>query len=475
MTASIFWYDFETTGIQAHIDRAIQVAGIRTNEQLEEIGEPLNLYCKLSDDILPHPISSLVTGIMPQTLQEQGLTEIEFIERLHEQLIVPQTCTAGFNNLRFDDEMTRATLYRNFYDPYAREWQGGNSRWDLLDVLRCTWALRPQGINWPEHEGRVSFKLEHFTQANHIEHGQAHDALADVRATIAVARLLRDRQPKLFDYLYGLRRKDAVQARIRLMQPLLHVSSKFSVERHCLAPVLPLAWHPTNRNALIVYDLHADITPLLECDAQTLKSRLYTRHSDLAEGEVPVGLKLIHINKSPVIAPLSVLRDEDTQRLAFDHDLLQRHYQLLRDSRANWQDKLDEVYQETREFAEQDVEQQLYSGFFSPRDRQLSNKLRLAEPEQLQPERWPFDDARLLELLFRYRARHYPDSLSGAEQQQWTAFCRARLSGEQLGASLTISDYLAAYAQLSAAEQAHPAVQAWRSHVQVLQQRYQLP
>ncbi len=72
---------------------------------------------------------------------------------------MPQTCTAGFNNLRFDDEMTRATLYRNFYDPYAREWQGGNSRWDLLDVLRCTWALRPQGINWPEHEGRVSLSL----------------------------------------------------------------------------------------------------------------------------------------------------------------------------------------------------------------------------------------------------------------------------------------------------------------------------
>nr|MBP7958895.1 exodeoxyribonuclease I [Thiopseudomonas sp.] len=176
----------------------------------------------------------------------------------------------------------------------------------------------------------------------------------------------------------------------------------------------------------------------------------------------------------PVIAPLSVLRDEDTQRLAFDHDLLQRNYQLLSDSCADWQDKLAEVYQETREFAEQDVEQQLYSGFLSPRDRQLSNKLRLAEPEQLQPERWPFDDARLLELLFRYRARHYPDSLSAAEQQQWTVFCRARLSGEQLGAPLTISDYMTAYAELSEAEQAHPAVQAWRSYVQALQQRYQL-
>ena len=474
MTASIFWYDFETTGIDPHSDRAIQVAGIRTNEQLEEVGEPLNIYCQLSDDILPHPMSSLITGILPQTLHEQGLSEIEFIERLHEQMSVPQTCSAGFNSLRFDDEMTRATLYRNFYDPYAREWQGGNSRWDLIDVLRCTWALRPEGIVWPEQDGRVTFRLERFTEANQIEHGQAHDALSDVRATIAAARLLRERQPKLFDYLYGLRRKDAVQARIRLMQPMLHVSGKFSVERHCLAPVLPLAWHPTNRNALIVYDLHADVTPLLECDAQTLKARLYTRHADLPEGELPVALKLIHINKSPVIAPLNVLRDEDSQRLAFDHDLLQRNYQLLSDRRADWQDKLDTIYQETRAFAEQDIEQQLYNGFFGSRDRQLSNKLRLAAPEQLQPERWPFDDARLSELLFRYRGRHYLHTLSSEEQQQWTAFCRARLTGEHNGAPLTLPDYLTAYTELSEVDRAHPAVQAWRQYVQDLQQRYQL-
>ena len=474
MSASIFWYDFETTGINPYSDRAIQVAGIRTNEQLEEIGEPFNIYCRLSDDILPHPISSLVTGIMPQTLQEQGLTEVEFIQRLHEQLIVPQTCTAGFNNLRFDDEMTRATLYRNFYDPYAREWQGGNSRWDLIDVLRCTWALRPEGIQWPEQDGRVTFKLERFTEANQIDHGQAHDALADVRATIAVARLLRERQPKLFDYLYGLRRKDAVQARIRLMQPMLHVSGRFAVERHCLAPVLPLAWHPTNRNALIVYDLHADVTPLLECDAVTLQSRLYTRHADLAEGELPVGLKLIHINKSPMIAPLNVLRAEDIQRLAFDYELLQRNLQLLTERRSDWQDKLDKVYQDTREFAEQDIEQQLYSGFLNPRDRQLCNAVRTAEPEQLQAARWPFDDERMIELLFRYRGRYYPDTLNATEQQQWVEFCRARLTDEQAGAPLTIKGYLAAYQALSEVEQAHPAAQAWRQYVQDLQQRYQL-
>src|SRR5690554_656815 len=277
---------------------------------------------------------------MPQTLQEQGLSEIEFIERLHQHMIQPGTCSAGFNNLRFDDEMTRASLYRNFYDPYAREWQGGNSRWDLINVLRCTWALRPEGIEWPEHDGRVSFKLENFTAANEIEHGQAHDALSDVRATIAVARLLREKQPQLYDYLYNLRRKSAVQERIRMMQPMLHVSGMFSVDRHCLAPVLPLAWHPTNRNALIVADLHGDVTPLLELDAQVIKERLYTKHDNLADGQLPIPLKLIYINRSPVVAPMGVLRDEDVQRIGFDHARWQANYQLLKENSAQWQDKL---------------------------------------------------------------------------------------------------------------------------------------
>lgn len=474
MTASIFWYDFETTGIQAQSDRPIQVAGIRTNEQLEEVGEPLNIYCQLSDDILPHPVSSLVTGIGPEVLQQRGLLEVDFIEQLHQEMMRPNTCTAGFNSIRFDDEMTRATLYRNFYDPYAREWQGGNSRWDLIDVLRCTWALRPEGIQWPELEGRVSFKLERFTAANQIEHGQAHDALADVRATIAVARLLRERQPQLFDYLYGLRRKSAVLERVRLLQPILHISGMFSVERHCLAPVLPLAWHPTNRNALIVCDLHADVTPLLELDAETLKARLYTRHDALKEGEKPIPLKLIHINRSPVLAPLGVLREEDTQRLAFDHGLWQANYQLLKDNSVQWQDKLSIVYQEQREFAEQDPEQQLYSGFLGPRDRKLSDEVRRAAPEKLLPEFWPFDDARLPELLFRYRGRNYPHTLSEDELQQWALFCRARLTGERMGAPLNMAGYLSAYAELTPEQQLNPAVQAWRHYVHGIQQRYQL-
>ncbi len=215
MAASIFWYDYETTGISPRRDRPLQVAGIRTDEALEEIGEPLNLYCKPADDVLPHPVACLVTGITPRILTERGLCEAEFMTRLHAQMAVPGTCVAGYNNLRFDDEMTRYSLYRNFFDPYAREWQGGNSRWDLIDLVRAAYALRPEGLQWPQEEGRVTLKLERLTEANGLSHQQAHDALSDVRATIALARLVRQRQPRLFDYLYSC----AASTRLRRAAP----------------------------------------------------------------------------------------------------------------------------------------------------------------------------------------------------------------------------------------------------------------
>ena len=160
MTPSIFWYDFETTGISPSRDRPLQVAGIRTNEALEEIGEPLNIYCRPGDDILPHPAACPVTGITPAVLQQKGMCEAQFVHHLHRELSTPGTCGAGYNSLRFDDEVTRYSLYRNFYDPYAREWQGGNSRWDLIDLVRTAYALRPEGIGWPEDDGRVTLKLE---------------------------------------------------------------------------------------------------------------------------------------------------------------------------------------------------------------------------------------------------------------------------------------------------------------------------
>ena len=476
LSHSIFWYDYETTGVNPRCDRPIQVAGIRTDEALNEIAEPLNLYCRLSDDILPHPAACLVTGIEPQRLAQLGLDESEFISRVHAQLAQPGTCGAGYNTLRFDDEVTRYSLYRNFFDPYAREWQGGNSRWDLIDLVRTAYALRPEGIEWPQEEGRVTLKLERLTQANGIDHGQAHDALSDVRATIALARLLRERQPRLYDFLYQLRSKQRVLDQIRLLQPIVHVSGRFAAARHYLAPVLPLAWHPRNRNALIVIDLQADPLPLLEQDADTLRSRLYTRHEALADDEAPVPLKLLHINRCPVVAPLSVLREQDRQRIGVDWQQCERHITMLRDNPSAWQDKLAAIYREEAFAGSLDPEQQLYDGFIGDRDRRLCEQVRRAEPDELSRQSLPFDDPRLPQLLFRYRARNYPQTLSTDEQQLWFDFCRQRLSKPEFGAPNTLAQFKQVLETLRSdcsPEQAGLLAQ-WLSHAQALEVRYGL-
>lgn len=471
MTSSIFWYDFETTGISPRCDRPLQVAGIRTDEALEEIGEPLNIYCQLSDDILPHPAACLVTGITPQTLVEKGLSEADFISRLHRELAQPGTCSAGYNTLRFDDEVLRYTLYRNFHDPYGREWQGGNSRWDLIDLVRTAYALRPEGLIWPEEDGRVSLKLERLSAANGLEHLQAHDALSDVRATIALARLIRERQPRLYDYLYKLRRKNAVVEQVRLLRPMVHISGRFSAARHYLSVVLPLAWHPRNRNALIVCDLSAECSPLWENTSEELRERLYTRREALGD-KLPTPLKLVHVNKCPVLVPMNVLRASDIERLGLDLQCCESRAQDLRNRLPEWSPKLADIYEDQAFAGLADPEQQLYEGFIGDRDRRLCEQVRNDEGGSTEVP--PFDDPRLPELHFRYRARNFPESLTAEETLRWKWFCQQRLTHPDFGAPNTLLQFDAALQSLQASVTAEQQVllQQWAAHANALRQRY---
>ena len=288
---SILWHDYETWGISPKFDKPSQFAGIRTDLDLNIIGEPEMFYCSPPVDYLPHPEACLVTGITPQKAQIEGLTEAEFSARIHGLFSQPNTCVAGYNNIRFDDEVSRYLFYRNFYDPYAREWQNGNSRWDIIDMVRACYALRPDGINWPtvERDGEqvVSFRLELLTKANGICHEAAHDAMSDVYATIAMAKLIKEKQPKLYDFIFNLKHKKQVKDLINTgeMTPIVHTSSKISSAHGCTSWFAPLTYHPVNKNAVICVDLAQDITPLLDLSSEEIKTRLYTRYDELAPNE----------------------------------------------------------------------------------------------------------------------------------------------------------------------------------------------
>ena len=445
---SLYWHDYETFGTDPVRDRPAQFAGIRTDEELNIISDSLSIFCKPADDMLPQPEACLVTGITPQVAMEKGAIESEFIARIHEQLSMPGTCGVGYNSVRFDDEVTRNTLYRNFYDPYAREWQNNNSRWDIIDMVRLTYALRPDGVEWPtREEGKPSFRLDELTVANGIEHEAAHDAMSDVYATLEMARLIRKLQPKLYNYVFEHRFKRMVsqQLNIREMKPVLHVSGMYPGEVGCLAMVVPLMQHPTNQNEIAVYDLRYDPAPLLELDAEQIQERLFTPTSELPEGVERMPLKTVRINKCPVIVPLNTMDDQAAERLNISVSDSQDHLDIIKKAISSGLDlagKLRQVFSDRVYDEISDPDLSLYSGgFFSNADRNTMQQLHSLTPEELSKSAPIFEDSRLPEMLFRYRARNFPHTLTTDEQGRWAEYRKERLTQPDGGGSLTLEEY----------------------------------
>ena len=449
MSDTFYWHDYETFGADPSRDRPVQFAGLRTDFDLNVIGEPLVIFARPADDFLPHPEACLVTGITPQQALAEGVPECEFIRQIHTELAQPGTCGVGYNSLRFDDEVTRYTLYRNFYDAYAREWQNGNSRWDIIDMVRATYALRPEGIEWPLREdGLPSFKLEQLTAANGISHESAHDALSDVHATIAMARLVRDRQPKLYDYVLQHRSKQAVleQLDIPAMKPVLHVSGMFGAARHNIALIVPLAMHPDNRNEVICYDLSADPAPLVELSPAKIAEHLYTRAADMPQGVERPGLKTLHINRCPILVTAKMADPATAERLGISGDVCRANLAALREHRGRdpqaFEKKMQSVYSGRKYEPITDPDRMLYGGgFFSANDKRIMERVLATEPAALAGQSFVFEDPRLPEMLFRYRARNYPETLSSEERSLWEEYRFARLTEPEAGASICMDEF----------------------------------
>lgn len=437
--SSFFWHDYETWGATPSKDRPVQFAGIRTDLDLNIIDDPVNILCKPTPDFLPHPQACLITGINPLHALEHGMPEKDFIERVHAELSQPDTCGVGYNSIRFDDEVTRYSLWRNFYDPYEREWKNGNSRWDIIDMVRLCYAIRPEGIEWPMVDGVVSFKLELLSAANNLSHESAHDALSDVYATIELAKLIKQKQPKLFDYCFGLRnkRKAFELFDVANTKPLFHVSSKFPAIRGCASLIAPIAMHPKNKNSVICFDLTCDPEPLFNLSSAEILEKLYTPTAELAEGEERIALKEIHLNKSPVIATPKLLDEASANRLGIDLNICRSNWQKLKGHTLVH--KMNDVFTANPFSKSTLAEQALYDGFVSDADKSKCLQVRSSTGEEIARSGIVFDDSRLNDILFRYRARNYPESLSYEEQEQWHEY-RVKVLTEPGFGSLTLDE-----------------------------------
>ena len=433
---SFYWHDYETSGANVFEDRPLQFAGVRTDKNFNVIGEPLVHFCRPSPDCLLHPAAIRVTGISPYKALSEGVPEGAFMAKILSQFMVPGTCALGYNSVRFDDEITRFALYRNFFPPYAREFGQNRSRWDLIDVARATHALRPDGIVWPSREdGLTSFRLEDLTAANGIDHGNAHDALADVLATIAVARLLSGAQPALFDALYAQRGKQAIAPLLNCAdpKPVIHVSGQFGGQRSNLAIVLPLAPHPKNKNEIICADLGEE-PDFLDQSPEDIRQLLFMPKADFPAGKHRPPLKTIKINQAPVVLPTTWVGGEPAERLKLDGEQTRASLAAYRGARQADPDGftrfIQKIYADRNFEPRSDPDTQLYDGFLGRRDEALLETVQQASPASLADTTWTFEDRRLPELFFRYRARNFPESLNLDERARWREHCCETLAGK---------------------------------------------
>ena len=440
---TFYWYDYETFGISPKTDRISQFAGIRTDENLNILDEHM-FYCKPTNDCLPSPEACNVTGITPQLCEQKGMIEHKFIKKILAEFATPNTCIAGYNSIRFDDEFTRYTLYRNFLDPYAWHWQNGNTRWDILDVVRMCYALKKEAsLKWVYDEnGKPIFKLDQLSLANGIEHANAHDALADVRATIAIAKIIKDTQPQLFDYAFKLREKKFVESNIHLFEPMLHTSGMYPAQKSCTRLSVALAYHPEYKDRAIVFNLDQDPSILLALSVDELKVLMFTKQSELPEGVERLQIKDLIFNKSPMFVPnVYKIEPKVVEQLQINMDICLKHLTFIKDNHLAIEKVVQELYKNDQDFSgNNDVDQSLYGGFMDNADKRLAEQIQTLGKEELKAFHPKFKDESLNTLLIHFKARNYPESLTEDEMEDWFETVQGRVQSGENG-YLSIDEY----------------------------------
>ena len=426
-----FFYDLETTGLNPREDRIMQFAGQRTDVNFNPIGEPYNLLVALNDDTLPSPQALMVTGVTPQETVADGYTEAEFAKIFIDEIITPDTVIIGYNSIRFDDEFMRALLWRNYYDPYEWCWKNGCSRWDLLDVVRMTRALRPEGINWPTVDGKAVNKLELLSAENGLDHAKAHDALSDVGALIGVTKLIAEKQPQLFQYLFKMRDKKTIKELVNLEDktPFVYSSGRYDAKYNKTTVALPIT--KADFANIFVYDLRYDPTPWLKLSEKELADIVFTPYKERGDDYQKLPVKKLQYNRAPAVAPLAVLEKENGwSKIQLDYASVEKHRKLLL-AHPDFAERAAKVLLNKPDWpAIPDAEGQLYDGFVSDRDKLRAEVLRNTSEQDLKKYKPEFEDSRMTEIFPRYMARNFSRVATSEQLTVYEEWRSARLQSK---------------------------------------------
>ena len=416
MEKTFFFYDLETSGRFPSKDRIMQFAGQRADMNLDLVGDPVNILVKLPNDTLPSPIAISITGITPQSTQS-GLSEADFCGYVTREIFTQNTIAVGYNSIRFDDEFMRYCFWRNFYDPYEWQWKDGREKWDLLDVVRLTRALRPEGINWPiDKNGKATNRLELLTKANSISHESAHDALSDVIALINVTRLIKEKQPKIFDFLLKIRNKNEVLKYVDINnpRPFVYTSGRYKSEFNKTTVAYPLT---ASKTGILVYDLRYNF-------AEVKKER----EEKGALSLFPV-VKELKPNRCPAIAPIAVLEQNDGwNKIGLSEELIESNLKILKKNI----DSVLEIVQATdmtKEFSSEglEVESKLYDGFLNDSDKSACRQVRNMSQYDLALSTPYFIDDKLHDLYIHYKGRNFPETMSDSEKNSYENYRKTRI------------------------------------------------
>lgn len=409
------FYDLETTGLSCSFDQPLQFAGIRTDTSLREL-ERYKIQIRLSNDIIPSP-SAIITHRLSVETMQQGISGLEAIQQIHRLLNTPDTISIGYNSLGFDDEFLRFYFYRHLLPPYTHQFANGCSRADIYPMTLMYFLFQKDIIKWPVNDkGKPTFKLAKLNEANGWSKGPAHDALADVEATLGLARCMR-KNHAMWDYLIKGFNKKTDESRLASLPTLvktehheykygLLVQSNVGIKRYFITPVILLGFHHYYKNQLLC--LQIDTARLKKTTPETIAKNTFVFRKKLGENGFILPPKPRYL------------------------EALQENLARCLKKNINWLTKqealLDEISMHYRHYTYPDKlgvdpEAALYvNGFATETEQALCRQFHLSSPADKAGLLDTMADSNLQRRAIRLMGRYYPTDLPAHHQKEFARY-----------------------------------------------------
>jgi len=409
---NFIFYDFETSGLSSAFDQPLQFAGIVTDENLVEL-ERVNIRCQIAPHILPSPYALHVTNISPEQTVEPSLPNtFDFAQTLQEFIAKwSPACWLGYNTIAFDELMMRQMFYQNLQPEIFATQMNGNNRLDVMKMVMATHAEAPDALTWPLGDnGKTSFKLDRLAPANGFAHASAHDALADVEATIFMFHKIQLGAPSLFAKLLKVREKAIILSELKSYLPM-EITLRFGGNAPKTYQGCYCGTSKDNSNTIGFADFDLN-------DAAELSGASELEVTNLIEGS-PKKIRTLAVNKSETFR---LINHPTASMLEFCETVKQSA-----DLRAYVSQVLSERYEE-RDDADLEVEEKIYSGFYGKLDKDLLSEFQKASWVERVSIVNSFEDVRLRQLGKRLIAFYAPELLSAEQQNALKEFIRNRWS-----------------------------------------------